>query len=901
MDILSYKLANEYTDKKIEEIGGDKSKLVSELENNNILYYRLGAIENPIEGDRRDTGKGIGRNGDEVFVNGSWNKKIDVGSIGTDMITLRDGLNDIKVKLDNKYFNLIRNLKTLDGIQVGSSFKPLALTSSGRYELKHYYPDKNETFKYIHQDKFDKISKLPGYCLVVWNNADAIVKSLNLKAQEDTRVRLRMYVTTAKTLEQAILEKSDKTLVYESIPESIYKNPENPMYGGTLIPKGDFEAELSNEMYLTNNAKYLLEFEGLVEGNLLGNGLIPYFEVNYYKEKNEIVVTNETIEERLTRDIMLDEGMWLASKLGKTPEGENPKKANIGGMYGEDMCISDTNVKTILKSKGTPRMMTNENDLVSNIASEDFVKFEAIPKVFHKDELESGRTGLIIQTIPMTYTMFYPEEFKTYNSLGFIKVLSCKFMPNLHNSRQVICRDGRNETSVDIRSGQGALINFVCYKKDGGFESISIDTSMIENPPSGHSYPSVPYICSDDRREEENKVWKYDYASSGEISYITMIDPNDGQWTVHLENTTHCAEGGIYHFGTDENNEPVKRFWDLFFDAHDKPIEPTDSDVVDEHVTGIQTARLVTKMRRDAIDILDPIAVHKYADLTKNFHDFFEPKSSGLYRCFGMTENLPNGYIVGDNDFYVNVYTTSMNYKCLEALDIRSGRKFIKNMYNGNWNEWVETGGVASVPLVPKSIYQIPNAVKGTATQLSLVDLKITKNDVISVSCGTRGMAVQVNDVNNLSNYASAYFMDFDNNKLIYRVDSEGTSRCSIEIFKYVPKEVEPPKPWHPYLNLKDVQDDLSNGTKTGDKFYLEIAPVSWELVRNPQVIITLPKCEERVELQFDGKERYYFNFPFDCTDRFVSGEKVGYHLLWSDQLDVYYEGTELIIKQILV
>ena len=108
------KFTGQEVDENLQSVCDNKASLriMDVLNKTGIFYYREGAIDNPVEGDRRDTGNGIGRNGDEVYIGGKWLKKIDVGSVGTDMITLRDGLNDVKVKVGNKYFNLVRNLKT---------------------------------------------------------------------------------------------------------------------------------------------------------------------------------------------------------------------------------------------------------------------------------------------------------------------------------------------------------------------------------------------------------------------------------------------------------------------------------------------------------------------------------------------------------------------------------------------------------------------------------------------------------------------------------------------------------------------------------------------------------------------------------------------------------------------
>jgi hypothetical protein len=321
---------------------------------------------------------------------------------------------------------------------------------------------------------------------------------------------------------------------------------------------------------------------------------------------------------------------------------------------------------------------------------------------------------------------------------------------------------------------------------------------------------------------------------------------------------------------------------------------------VDRFTTAISRARLVMKFQDVLVDVLDPIAIHKYADMTKDFHTFFDEKSSGLYRCFGMVYNLPVGYTKGDCDFYVDVYTTSQYYKCLEALDIRTGRKFIKVMRGGVWKEWVETGGTGQTSLVPVSIYKHPDIYKGENVMLSLSDLGITDKDTLIVSFGHVGIGVRVDPNDDYSMWEARYYIEPQENLLTYYVKDDDPKPCHIEIFKYVPNVVEPPKPWTPYLKLRDVLTEFKHDTPMGARFYLDIGVTSWELVRMPFVVLTFPDGEIRLELNFDGKDKYYFTLPFNAEGKFKEGDVVVYHLVWDDQLEGQHIGNETVTKDII-
>jgi hypothetical protein len=298
---------------------------------------------------------------------------------------------------------------------------------------------------------------------------------------------------------------------------------------------------------------------------------------------------------------------------------------------------------------------------------------------------------------------------------------------------------------------------------------------------------------------------------------------------------------------------------------------------------------------------VDKMAIHKFPDLTKDFHTFFEPSASGIYRCFGMEDNLPEGYNYGDNDFYVNVYAVSKNYKILDAIDIRSGRKFIKNMYNGIWKDWVETGGTGSVPMYPKQIFFTNQAMNGSKALIPLSELGIKKGDVISISCGEKGQAIHIDDVSLLEEYTASYNVSFENDELIYYIQATTNPICQMQIFKYVPFEVEPPTPWHPYLTLLGVNEQLSNNTKKGDRFDIDMKTTSWELVRKPIIEIKTRYRDDWMEVLFDGKERYYFEFPFAVNGDFEQGDTVEYWLVWQDQKGEQYTGKEKVTMDILV
>jgi hypothetical protein len=285
--------------------------------------------------------------------------------------------------------------------------------------------------------------------------------------------------------------------------------------------------------------------------------------------------------------------------------------------------------------------------------------------------------------------------------------------------------------------------------------------------------------------------------------------------------------------------------------------------------------------------------VGKYKDLTKDFHTFFD--KSGMYRCFGMMDNIPDGYNRGDNDFFVNVYDTCENYKVLDALDIRSGRKHVMNMYNGKWNPWFEPG----LPLVPKRVY-LEKGVRVGSKQLIELDrlVGISEKDTLIVNCGTRGMAVRVETEEELEFFPASYCISDANGEFIYFIEAQGTDNTLIEISKYMPLVPEQPKPWIPHLTLLDVED-IGVGIPQGEPVRLDMRAKSWELVRIPMLVMRGEGGEARAELKFDGKERYYFEFPFDGA-RLKQGEEITYFLVWDDQIGNQYTGDERVVKIVM-
>ncbi len=283
--------------------------------------------------------------------------------------------------------------------------------------------------------------------------------------------------------------------------------------------------------------------------------------------------------------------------------------------------------------------------------------------------------------------------------------------------------------------------------------------------------------------------------------------------------------------------------------------------------------------------------IGKFKDKTKNFQTFFD--KSGLYRCFGMTDNLPTGYNVGDNDFYVNVFDTSQNYKILEALDIRSGRRHTLQMYNGDWKPWIEP----NLPLIPKSIYKDDGVPTGARQLLELNILGITEKDSIIVNCGSRGIAVRVDNIDLLERYSASYHISDTDGEFIYFLDPDGSSKTLIEILKFVPVVPEAPIPWKPYLRLNGV-DDISISTPLLTKVYLDLEAMSWELVRLPFVVIRTSIGEFKSMLIFDGKERYYFEWNIDSS-KLTQGSEIEYHLVWDDQIGGQYTGEQVVTKTI--
>jgi hypothetical protein len=637
----------------------------------------------------------------------------------------------------------------------------------------------------------------------------------------------------------------------------------------------------------------------IFEGVLLGNDNFISFTINGQGWEDSELTTNKYLEQRLGWDIALDNDMSYMIKGVETEDGAPwLKVARIEDRYG--MVYGDERINTTIMSTSKIALF-NPNDPRSSsyIASEEFARSNgSLEKVFNIEELEDNQVGLIIQTDPPTLTKWDDEPYPKYTQAQYLNSVNMDFRINTRHAVQHLILDKNgNGCSLFVRPEECRL-DVGYYNKDDEFITDSIRLSDYTEVPEGHSYPPNRYVPKT-RYEAETGQWAFSVFAFGDTVHFSLFDPNGGGWSIiKHDGASHIGEGSEFRIG-EVNGERLSRLNNTFIQMKTTKDDSGDVVVVDNYIKGISQARLVTKFQGVPVDILDPIAIHKYADMSKDFHTFFS--TSGLYRCFGMEENLPEGYVFGDNDFYVSVYTTSKNYKCLDVLDIRSGRKFIKTMRGGKWNNWVEVGGVGSVPLIPESVFLTRNPVKGTPEAIAFDTLGITKDDVLMVSCGNRGVAVKVSVIEDMNRYSASYFIDENLNELFYYIDVEGSSRCSLEIFKYSPPKITPPAPWHPKLTLHDVMGELSNATTMGESFYLDIGVISWELVRNPLVVLELPDGREEVPLIFDGKEKYYFEFPFDVDGRYSEYDIVIYRLIWDDQLGNRHEGTEEVHKQIHV
>lgn len=294
----------------------------------------------------------------------------------------------------------------------------------------------------------------------------------------------------------------------------------------------------------------------------------------------------------------------------------------------------------------------------------------------------------------------------------------------------------------------------------------------------------------------------------------------------------------------------------------------------------------------------DSTAIHKFADRTKDFHTFFGEYDSGVYRCFEMMDNIPEGYFAGDNDFYAFVYAVSEKYKTVEILDIRSGRRFTKCMLAGKWQEWIEWNNINQGSKVPVIKW---NSVTETGKRLNmkLSDVGLFNTDLLWISCGSRGIAVKEDNIDYLEDYSSSYNIEGDN--LTLWISSDGQNpRSNFEIYRFETSPITPPRGGCPYITLGDVIGDVKQTTKKGERFDLDVKIKSIELMRNLKITIETWGWWETVNAIFDGKAKYYFEFPRDLTESWDIGSPVEYTLSWQDQNGMNYTGFETIEKAIM-
>lgn len=675
-------------------------EIMEVLRRDGVFYYRSGAWENPIEGDRRDTGNGLGRNVDEVYINGRWQKKIEVGSVGTDMITLRDGLNDIKVKDKGRTFNIARKLKSMEGMQIGSSFTQLALTSNEQSGVMHYYPDKIIK-KYEGIKEFDDKVSLPTAYSMTWELPDAIVQSLELKASKDTRVRLRLYLTKETDLQKALQGVNDNDLVYESLPDTEYKNPENPNYGGNVIPKGDPVVPLANEMYLTSGVKYLIVFDALEPGNLLGKSNVPFFSVNYYEEKSEVIMSSTTVEARLEQDITLDRNMWLCTKM-RDVDGKKGDSINLIGNYSDETtCVGNNYDRTRLISKG--KAQVDNDGVVGTIATEEWIAKNSLRKIMTIDELNPDETALLYKMNPPGYVSAYGQEeaekYPMYKTIGYLRKFSCVFFPMV---RDVSCNTflltherGESANLRFVRDGKTSycIIETVVRKLDGSMINMSIRTDLTGTPTEGHVYADSPYIPSEDLIAESYKQWFIDWDISENQCQLRIVDPNIGEWSVTKTDAAYIMDASTYYVGSykREYATNVMRLFNVVMLVYENPDGTGAVYEVNERTHGIDTAEIVTRIRKEKVKVSDSMAVHVYPKESEDFHTFFT--KSGVYYCNNMDGNLPPN-TEKTNDFKAEVAVKDKDFAVIQVTNLHTGVTYTKNKTFGVWQDWLTAGSV---------------------------------------------------------------------------------------------------------------------------------------------------------------------------------------------------------------
>lgn len=696
--------------KKLNYTAEDINKMFEFLEKLNkdgIQYYRYGAWTSPIEGDRRDTGKGLGKNGDEVYLKGQWVKKIEVGSVGTDMITLRAGLNDLKVKELDKTFNMIRKLKTMDGIQFGSSFSPFVLTSNER-DIYTYYPDFTKQLTQPCQNISSTQVTLPAYYMLNWQNADAIVKAFKFKTTKESRIRIRMYHTEENELSKAISGLSDESMVYESMPDTEFKNPDNAeCYGGYPIPSGDSQNDLHNEMYLTNSRKYVIEFDSVVESGFLGNGNVPYFDIVYYEEKSTPLINRDFLEQRLNEDITLDRNMWLQTR---TPDvnGKNGKEINLIGCYNDESTfVGNHNDNTVIMTKGKAKI-DNEGQ-IGTIATEEWIGSNSIRKIMTIDELRPDETALLYKMNPPGYVSAYgqndAEKYPMYETQGYLRKFSCVFFPMVRNANcDTFLLTHERGTSANlrfVRSEENAycIIETDVRRLDGSLISMSIRTDLTGEPHEGYSYADQPYKPSSDVELESYKQWLIDWEISEGQCTLRVVDPNRGEWSVTKQDAAYIMDASTYFVGSFKR-EPatnVMRLFNIFMLVCENKDGTGEMYEINERTRGIDFAEMVTRIRKDKIKVSDSTAVHVYPKQSEDFHTFFI--KSGVYYCDNMIQNVPFD-TYRDNDFKAEVAVKDKDFAVIQATNLHTGVTYTKNKQFGVWQDWLTSGSVWNPKIV---------------------------------------------------------------------------------------------------------------------------------------------------------------------------------------------------------
>lgn len=884
----------EYTPVRNKWVRDASINFISEEELSEGIVLKTYATLTPSQGDIR-----FRKNGHKVIVESfdtsEWKIITTIGSVTTDTFNMESdqdnsmvGFNDI---VGGVYSSLIKHRVSVNQSKgefindFGSLERPLVLSS--RIPIVQSTP--TETKKIIVNGQGTSEFPVGHYKFMFKSASNIEFDTADFNVKQPTRARMW------------IVEQISNTMAYESQTRRDAIDTK-----GTLIiddkteaTTGLISATFPRIGSLCEGVEYEIHME-IFEGVMYGDSDFITFAINGQSWTDANLITSKNVMDILNGGFTMATDSAVMGR-GSATDAEPEGQAKILAITREDASyLGDTTYPTIINSSKKLQVGI-EGERPRNIATEDYaVSVSNLEKVFDARELDRDQTGLLIQTEGKTYTMYDEDDFPKYTTYNYLASFGLSFRINKTLTHQILFMGGDSSATILELADGVAILNSGYYDENEMPQVITFDLSNVSKPPKGWTFPEKPYLPDTDLNLEFKKEWRFDSTIIDNILTTTLIDPNGGVWQAVVDKVPFLSSSNPFVFGQ-EASDKLGRMWDVNITMRDST-KPDCKWLTENIYQGeMKKASLVTRHRKAIADVSDKMAIHKYKEETKDFHTFFNDSVSGIYRCFGMEENIPLGYIIGDNDFYVNVYAVSQYYKSLDALDIRSGRKFIKVMYSGTWRDWIETGGTGSIPLVPKSVYKNRDAKRGGADALSLAELGIVRGDKIMISSGTRGMAVECTTVEEITNYASGYFVSFDDDELIIYITDEGTAPCSLEIFKYSPVEVTPPKPWKPYLNLKNVADDITNGTLQGTLISMDIFVVSWELVRIPFVVLTLPLGEERVPLMFDDKGHYYFEFPFDCDGRFASGDVVKYHLVWDDQLGGQYTGDEVITKNILL